>query len=357
LFSRGAAQAINFNLSILLFTVCRNLLAFIRSIFPKEFGFLFDNAIYAHKRLSYAIIIWSIAHIGAHYYNFLHNYAALSASNTISHQLVNNGNLSLFKIMPAELATEIVSLQAGVSGILLTLVFFIVFTSSAELIRRSFYNLFYYLHHFTFLIFPLLYWHGNGHAVKRQVNLDVHDPAVCSLPAYSDSWNDPGSICPEPVFQGSFSQSWKWFILSNGFYTIELIIRFFHFIWPVDYVSHEILPSDVLQLKVRKSTLSVRKNSHFIGQYVYVKLPAISIFEWHPFTLTSAPEDGFLQVHIRSAGDWTQNAIRLFKENQAIPKIIIDGPYGAPAQGLDEFQTIICAGTGIGNQSATCLHY
>lgn len=40
-------------------------------------------------------------------------------------------------------------------------------------------------------------------------------------------------------------------------------------------------------------------------------------------------------------------------------EIIIDGPNGAPAQGLAEFQTIICAGSGIGtyNHSTTCMHY
>jgi predicted ferric reductase len=27
--------------------------------------------------------------------------------------------------------------------------------------------------------------------------------------------------------------------------------------------------------------------------------------EWHPFTITSAPEQDFVSVHVRIVGDWT----------------------------------------------------
>lgn len=41
------------------------------------------------------------------------------------------------------------------------------------------------------------------------------------------------------------------------------------------------------------------------GQYLYLNCPALSKHEWHPFTITSAPEEGFVSVHIRTRGDWT----------------------------------------------------
>lgn len=61
------------------------------------------------------------------------------------------------------------------------------------------------------------------------------------------------------------------------------------------------------------------------GQYVFLQVPEIRFFEWHPFTLTSvgcqhlfmlctlklkvtmlqSPEEDFFSVHIRSLGDWT----------------------------------------------------
>jgi len=41
------------------------------------------------------------------------------------------------------------------------------------------------------------------------------------------------------------------------------------------------------------------------GQYVFLKSVAVSKYEWHPFTLTSTPDDDFLECHIKAVGDWT----------------------------------------------------
>lgn len=43
------------------------------------------------------------------------------------------------------------------------------------------------------------------------------------------------------------------------------------------------------------------------GQYVFICLPELAIYQWHPFTLTSAPEEDFLSVHVRCVGDWTMS--------------------------------------------------
>ena len=42
------------------------------------------------------------------------------------------------------------------------------------------------------------------------------------------------------------------------------------------------------------------------GQYVFINVPELAKFQWHPFTLTSAPGDDYLSVHVRAAGDWTK---------------------------------------------------
>lgn len=47
-----------------------------------------------------------------------------------------------------------------------------------------------------------------------------------------------------------------------------------------------------------------------VGQYIFVKCPEVSVLEWHPFTLTSAPEEDYFSIHIRVVGDWTEG---LFK--------------------------------------------
>ena len=39
---------------------------------------------------------------------------------------------------------------------------------------------------------------------------------------------------------------------------------------------------------------------------MFLQCSQLSYFEWHPFTLTSAPEEDYLSVHIRQIGDWTR---------------------------------------------------
>ena len=62
------------------------------------------------------------------------------------------------------------------------------------------------------------------------------------------------------------------------------------------------------------SRLSIIRQ-HEPGQYVYINIPAISVLEWHPFTLSSAPADaagsssvGASTLHIKGmgAGTFTQ---------------------------------------------------
>lgn len=51
------------------------------------------------------------------------------------------------------------------------------------------------------------------------------------------------------------------------------------------------------------------------GDYVFINLPQLAKFEWHPFTISSAPERlGEWTLHIRSAGDWTRALNKLFAE-------------------------------------------
>ena len=50
------------------------------------------------------------------------------------------------------------------------------------------------------------------------------------------------------------------------------------------------------------------------GMYLFLQCPQISSFEWHPFSITSAPDDPFLSVHIRTLGDWTAEMKNIFSE-------------------------------------------
>lgn len=74
------------------------------------------------------------------------------------------------------------------------------------------------------------------------------------------------------------------------------------------------------------------------GQYVFVQVPQLSRFQWHPFTVSTCIKNT-MQVHIKADGDWTNQLRDLAKQGgrQAI-KIGLDGPFGAPAQRFYDFE-------------------
>lgn len=43
------------------------------------------------------------------------------------------------------------------------------------------------------------------------------------------------------------------------------------------------------------------------GQWVRIACPALQTTEYHPFTLSSAPHETNLSVHVRAVGPWTTN--------------------------------------------------
>lgn len=106
---------------------------------------------------------------------------------------------------------------------------------------------------------------------------------------------------------------WKWFIVPGLIYVVERAIRL---IWlrserGKTYISSGILlPSKVTHLVIKRPT-------HFCfrpGDYVFVNIPAIAKYEWHPFTLSSAPEqDDYMWLHIRGVGEWTNRLYAYFE--------------------------------------------
>ncbi|KAJ5818995.1 Riboflavin synthase [Penicillium riverlandense] len=82
------------------------------------------------------------------------------------------------------------------------------------------------------------------------------------------------------------------------------------------------------------------------GQYVLVQVPQISLFQWHPFTISSCV-DNEIKIHIKTDGNWTKS-LRKLQNGQKLRCVGIDGPFGAPAQRFYEFDHTIIIGSGIG---------
>jgi ferredoxin-NADP reductase len=85
------------------------------------------------------------------------------------------------------------------------------------------------------------------------------------------------------------------------------------------------------------------------ADYVFLRIPSIARHEWHPFTLSSAPEQPNLVVHARSLGDWTAALRRAAEDSASLPLTVhIDGPYGSPSAHIFSSRVAVLIGAGIG---------
>jgi predicted ferric reductase len=85
------------------------------------------------------------------------------------------------------------------------------------------------------------------------------------------------------------------------------------------------------------------------GQYVYLAIPELSFFEWHPFSLSSSPEQKVVTLHIRKAGSWTSSLYDLAKKKMEV-SILLEGPYGSVGVDLtsDRYKMVMLFSGGIG---------
>ena len=72
---------------------------------------------------------------------------------------------------------------------------------------------------------------------------------------------------------------------------------------------------------------------------MYVNVPEISALEWHPFSISSAAEDGMTTHHVKTLGSNTFTgrlhdcARRAAAEGRLDRlRLNIDGPYGVPLE-------------------------
>jgi len=221
------------------------------------------------------------------------------------------------------------------SGSLIILCMHFLFCTSFAAVRHGKFELFWYTHHLFVIFFISILFHGKG-----SVN---------------------------PNF-------WKWFIVPGALYMLERTLRELKARQAVGVVSVTHMNNKnarIICLELEK-TGPIR--DHKEGQYVFIKAPIISKFQWHPFTISSPPDAKHLTLHIRNMGEgsWTDRLQQFFQAmnprkaygelyhrtgDELIPKtvgpdgnylICIDGPMAAPTQHLGQYKTSIVVGAGIG---------
>ncbi|XP_075202197.1 NADPH oxidase 5 isoform X3 [Anomaloglossus baeobatrachus] len=103
---------------------------------------------------------------------------------------------------------------------------------------------------------------------------------------------------------------WKWFLVPGFLFVMEKVFGMAASRMGGLYIEEvNLLPSKVTHLVVKRPPSFQYKP----GDYIYLNIPLIAKYEWHPFTISSAPEqEETLWLHIRSLGQWTNSLYDYF---------------------------------------------
>lgn len=63
------------------------------------------------------------------------------------------------------------------------------------------------------------------------------------------------------------------------------------------------------------------------GQYMFIAIPELSVWEFHPFSVASSPLEDEIRICVKINGDWTRALLALSKRKKEV-EFYADGPYG-----------------------------
>ncbi|KIW22822.1 uncharacterized protein PV07_11083 [Cladophialophora immunda] len=322
--ARSAALVLHFDVALILFPVCRTLISLLRQT-PLNSIVPFDKNLTFHKLVAYSIVFFTWVHTIAHWNNFA--------------QLAAKQKLGFVGFLEANFVTG-----PGWSGYVMLFALMAMFFTSIEKPRRANYERFWSVHH-LFIVF-FVFWSVHG--------------AFCMIKA------DTAPFC---FGTGVF---WEYWMYGGFAYLLERVLREIrgrHKTFVTKVIQH---PSNVVEIQMHKEKTKTRA-----GQYIFLCCPEVSIWQYHPFTLTSAPEEDYISVHVRMVGNFTKalgkalgcedskgrgegkgdGAKKPRSEvvsmapgglQKLLPRIYIDGPFGSASEDVFKFETAVLVGAGIG---------
>ncbi|XP_027982483.1 dual oxidase 2 isoform X2 [Eumetopias jubatus] len=306
--SRGTAASISFMFSYILLTMCRNLITFLRETFLNRYV-PFDAAVDFHRWIAMAAVVLAILHSAGHAVNvFIFSVSPLSLLACIfPNVFVNDGSQ-----LPQKFYWWFFQTVPGMTGVLLLLVLAIMYVFASHHFRRRSFRGFWLTHHLYILLYVLLIIHGSFGLIQ--------------LPRFHIFF-----LVPALIYVGD-----KLVSLSRK--KVEISV-----------VNAELLPSGVTHLQFQRPHGFEYKS----GQWVRIACLALGTNEYHPFTLTSAPHEDTLSLHIRAAGPWTTRLREIYSPPMGdgcarYPKLYLDGPFGEGHQEWHKFEVSVLVGGGIG---------
>ncbi|ROT38362.1 hypothetical protein SODALDRAFT_359445 [Sodiomyces alkalinus F11] len=323
--ARSAALVLHVDVALILFPVCRTFISLARRT-PLNGIIQFDKNITFHKVTAWSIVFFSWVHTIAHWVNF----GLIAAKH----------NLGFYGWLLANLASG-----PGWTGYVMLIALMGMVVTSMEKPRRANYERFWYTHH-MFIVF-FFFWSFHG--------------AFCMIqPDFAPFCVSVGSSAT-----GVFWQYWMY----GGFcYLAERVareVRGRHRTYISKVIQH---PSNVCEIQIKKENTKTKA-----GQYIFLCCPAVSLWQYHPFTLTSAPEEDYISVHMRVVGDFTRSlstalgcdfdkkkdTSKVVGVNgdgsdvdpvlrRVLPRVYVDGPFGSASEDVFKYEVSVLCGAGIG---------
>ncbi|ELK05291.1 NADPH oxidase 5 [Pteropus alecto] len=313
--AKGCGQCLNFDCSLIAVLMLRRSLTWLRATWLAQVLPL-DQNIQFHQLMGYVVVGLSLVHTVAHIVNF-----ALRAQS----------ESSPFQFWELLLTTRPgigwVHGLASPTGVALLLLLLLMFVCSSPCIRRSgHFEVFYWTHLSYLPMWLLLILHG-------------------------------------PNF-------WKWLLIPGTLFFLEKAIGLVvSRMTALCIVEVNLLPSKVTHLLIKRPPLF----NYRPGDYLYLNIPTIARYEWHPFTISSAPEQRDVCSGRRSGShlDLVQPRRRLpvykggpeafgssssphspthlsLSSNPSGAQCYIDGPYGTPTRRIFASEHAVLIGAGIG---------
>ncbi len=303
-----------------------------------------DKNVAFHKMTAWSIVFFSWLHTIAHWNN-LAQFAAKQKLGFKGFALAN------FATGP------------GWSGYIMLIILMAIVATALEKPRRAKFERFWYTHHLFILFF--VFWSVHG--------------AFCMI--------KPDR---EPFCAGT-GVFWQYWMLGGFVYLGERIAREMrgkHKTFVSKVIQH---PNNVVEIQIKKENTKTRAGQVWfaldteslirqadMNQYIFLCCPEVSIWQYHPFTLTSAPEEDYISVHVRAVGDFTKALAKALGCNfdrpsskkdrgksmvigvaedtpgrdshfrRILPRVYIDGPFGSASEDVSKFEIAVLVGAGIG---------
>lgn len=302
--TRGAAAVMSFTFSFLLLTMCRNSITYLRSTVVNLF-IPFDSHVSFHKLVAWSALFFSALHVVGYSFNFYHlvtqptSFLCMFESVVFRAEFVPTFQWWCFGTL------------TGFTGILLVIVLTIMYVFATQTARRHIFSLFWLTHKLFIVLYVLTLIHGASVIVQK------------------------------PLF-------FAYFVGPAALFMMDKLISLSRKKTELSVLRAQNLPSDVTMLEFKRPPRFEYKS----GMWVRIACLSQGKDEYHPFTLTSAPHEDTLKVHIRALGPWTWNIRETFDpENLGpgrYPKLYLDGPYGAGQQDWYQYEVSVLVGAGIG---------